>query len=559
MTSTRPAVDVVIVGYGPVGATAANLLGRAGLRVIVLDRETEIYDKPRAIVVDHEALRVLQMCRLPGDLNDYFEPYRGSHFIGADGDVIRRVYPPPGPPLLGWPSSASFVQPEVERLLRHGVDRLGNFEVLLEHEVTGIQSTEGHATLCVKVRHKGTETAVAARYVLGCDGARSIVRRAVGTGLEDLRFDEEWLVIDAWITRPVELPEVSIQYCQPTRPATFVRGPRNLRRWELRLMPGETAEMDASETAVRSLLSDYVDVSAIDVWRSAVYRFHGLVAHRWRRDNVFLLGDAAHQTPPFTGQGLCSGLRDAANLAWKIDHVERLGVAPGLLASYEIERRAHFRAIVERSLRAGKIVGELDPAAARRRDAEMLEEMAAGRGVVSRQDGIPPLAAGLIARDNAGRPEGLAGSLFPQPMVSSERGDTVLLEDVIAPRFAFISADTEPMSWFDDAARRFWSSLDGERLVLSHEPSPSAASSEPLRPVRQLVDADGLVRRWLSDGGALAAIIRPDRYVYATAASRGELRGLIAQLEAALLAIPAEQEEGFTDRLRPPGDRRQES
>ena len=524
-------VDVAIVGYGPVGAVAANLLGRNGLRVAVFDQSKDIYDKPRAVVLDHEALRVLQMCRLPGDIGELFHPYPGSHYVGVDGEIIRRFYPTPPPHPLGWPSSASFVQPEVEALLRRGVDQLPTVKVYLEHELRSAESSGTSATATLRDPQGGTDVTVNASYLLGCDGGKSTVRRTIGTGFDDLAFDEEWLVIDAWLNRPARLPELSIQYCQPSRPATYIVGPRNLRRWELKLMPGERSESFRSEADVHRVLKDYVDVKAIDLWRFTVYRFHALVAQTWRRNRIFLLGDAAHQTPPFTGQGLCSGIRDAANLAWKIQHVSQLQASTQLLDTYEAERKPHFRAIVERSKGVGEIVGELDPQAASARDRRMRQEMAEGHSEISRQSGIPPLKGGLVARTASGEPLPLAGSLFIQPRVSDGTGNQ-LLEDVVPQRFLLLAKTPEPFEWFDTQASSLWKKLEAQKVLL--RPRSGHAPGLPEGDALCLSDTDGAFQEWLGNAGAAAVIVRPDRYVYGLIDGPASLRDLARQLARAL-------------------------
>jgi 3-(3-hydroxy-phenyl)propionate hydroxylase len=524
-------VDVAIVGYGPVGAAAANLLAPSGLRIAVFDAATGIYDKPRAIVVDHEALRMLQMCRLPGDLSELFSPYRGSHYVGVDGQVIRRFYPLPGTQRLGWPTSATFIQPEVERALRAGVAQHPNVDVRLGYQMTSLSDGAAAATLQFTELANGHVHRVRARYVFGCDGARSAVRSVIGTGFDDLAFDERWLVVDAWLTGAADLPELSIQYCQPKRPATFVLGPRNLRRWELKLLPGEDPDAFSRTDVIKTVLSDYVDVGAIDIWRSSVYRFHALVAERWRRGRIFILGDAAHQTPPFSGQGLCSGLRDVANLAWKVRHVEELGAEASLLDSYEAERKPHFRSVVARSLEIGKIVGELDLSRARARDKAMLAELDLGADghPTYRQSGIPPLVTGVIGP--AGHADPWAGTLFIQPGVRLGNSPAVLLEDVLDMRFALFCEDNEVLQWFDDDAARVWQRIGAQRVLIQPPGSQPAACPDG---VVGLSGVDNLLADWLRTAGCRAVIVRPDRYVYGVLRSSADLRRLTTKLAADL-------------------------
>ena len=263
-----------------------------------------------------------------------------------------------------------------------------------------------------------------ARYLLACDGANSSVRKQLGIGYEDLAFDEWWVVVDAWQRRPTPLPDMNTQYCWPSRPASAIVGPRNLRRWELKILPHEKPEEFHDQARVREVLKGFVDIDAIELWRSAVYRFHALVAASWSRNRIFLLGDCAHQMPPFLGQGMCAGIRDAANLIWKILLVEKGGVSPDLLRTYQDERKIHVQNVVTQAKELGLIIGELDPDAAKQRDARLRAQRADGE--ILRHRLIPPLTQGLIARDDHGQPAPAAGSVFPQPRVETPDGEAGL-------------------------------------------------------------------------------------------------------------------------------------
>ena len=255
--------------------------------------------------------------------------------------------PPPYP--LAWPPTLSFVQPEVERVLREGVTAHASADVYLQHQALEFAQDEEGVSLSVLDLERdrgGGQRILRGRVLLGCDGANSFVRRAMGVMQDDLEFDECWMVVDARITRPVELPPHGIQYCWPSRPSTFVPGPGNLRRWEIKLLPGEDPKAFGSPDNVSRQIARFADPGCFEIWRSAVYRFHALLAREWRQGNVFLLGDACHQTPPFLGQGLCAGIRDAANLAWKLAMVFRDGASPALLDSYAAERKPHVRSTV---------------------------------------------------------------------------------------------------------------------------------------------------------------------------------------------------------------------
>src|SRR5258708_10770851 len=418
-----PSYDVAIVGYGPVGAIFANLLANYGLKIAVIERAGAIYDKPRAITLDHEALRVFQACGLAAVMEKAIAPHNGSHYLGVDGEGIKMFDPMPPPYPLGWIPNATFVQPDAERALRDRLAEYKDADVLLS--TTGLSLAQAEDLVSLRVRTEaGDEFEISARYLVGCDGANSFVRRHLGLGLEDLAFDEWWMVVDALTSDVAKRPAKSFQYCWPSRPGTFVPGPGNLRRWEIKLLPGEDPEAAGAPDNVLKLLRGFTDTSDLTIWRSAVYRFHALLGQRWRDRRVLLMGDAVHQTPPFLGQGLCAGIRDAANLAWKLALVMRGDADDTLLDSYEVERKPHVRSVVASAREFGKIIGELDPAAAVARDERLRADLKSGKAETIRQKFIPDLVGGLSASDAQ-----LACGLFAQPQVRIPGGRVKSLDD----------------------------------------------------------------------------------------------------------------------------------
>lgn len=521
--------DIAIIGYGPVGATAAALLGGQGLKVAVIERMAEVYDKPRAITADHEVMRCMQFAGIGQELAAHVRPHPGTRYLGVDGNTIKQtdVIPPPYP--LGWPTGIHFIQPEFEAMLRNAVGRHGNVDVLLSHEVVDLADLGDGVTLAVKdFAHAQTRT-IHARYLLACDGANSFVRRHLGISYEDLAFDEWWIVVDAWQRRPTPLPEMNTQYCWPSRPASAIAGPRNLRRWELKILPHEKPEEFQDEARVREVLADFVDIDAIELWRSAVYRFHALVAAQWNRHRIFLLGDCAHQMPPFLGQGMCAGIRDAANLIWKLLLVEKAGVSPAVLSTYQDERKTHVQNVVTQAKELGLIIGELDLEAANRRDARLRAERVSGEPVRHRL--IPPLTRGLLDRDQRGEPTRAAGSLFPQPRVETADGRIALMDDILPPVFLVISGTADPQAALGAREAALLSRLGALRVVLR---ANAAGPDAPGQDVITLRAKDDLFARWLVETGATAAVIRPDRYVYGVAGTASQLTRLIRSLEDAL-------------------------
>jgi 3-(3-hydroxy-phenyl)propionate hydroxylase len=336
--------DVVVVGLGPTGATLANLCGQWGLRTVVLERSTAPFPQPRACHLDAEIARVFQGLGFESELHELLTVSAGMEYVDGSG---RRLFTFEGferPPMLGWHEDYVFIQPEIDAMLRRGLDRFPHVEVRLGHEAPPVG-----------------ELVSLGRFVVACDGAASPIRAQLGTGLIDLGFDQPWLVVDVMVGDDApKLPTIIQQVCDPERLATFVPSHGRHRRWEFRLHEGEAAPDPWSLLARWGLTSGNAELV-----RSASYRFHALVADRWRHDTVFLAGDAAHQMPPFMGQGMCSGVRDAANLAWKLAEVVHGHSDADLLDTYERERRPHVEATTRLSIQAGDLLDRLaaDPTA----------------------------------------------------------------------------------------------------------------------------------------------------------------------------------------------------
>jgi 3-(3-hydroxy-phenyl)propionate hydroxylase len=336
--STR--YDVAIVGLGPTGATLANLLGRHGMRTVVYERSTAPFSQPRACHLDAEIARVFQGLGFEQDLHRILTVSKGMDYVDAQGTKLFSFEGFEREPLLGWEEDYVFVQPQLEAVLRSGLEWFPHVEVHLGAEAPSLDSLLDTAD-----------------WVIGCDGATSTVRESLGIGYRDLRYHQPWLVVDAVLHDPTipDLPSVIQQVCDPARLATFVPSHGPYRRWEFMLQGEE--HPDPWE-----LLAPWgVNDANATLVRAANYRFHALVADTWRagpNGRVFLTGDAAHLMPPFMGQGMCSGVRDAVNLAWKLAEV-REGAPTSLLSSYESERRPHVEAVARLSIEAGRTLSRL--------------------------------------------------------------------------------------------------------------------------------------------------------------------------------------------------------
>ena len=519
MSLSKKKYDVAIVGLGPIGVTLAMLLAQNGHDVVGFDAASDVFDRPRAIGLDHEAMRIFQNLGVAERMTPFIETYRPSEYRAADGSILRRLLPAPEPFPLSWPSYVTFVQPELERLLRERARDFLNLEVQLSSEVVAVSNLEGTPALDVKVAGAHPLQSLRCRYVVGCDGAGSFLRRVMSIDLEDLGFNEPWLVLDILLTDGVNLPETNVQFCDPARPATFVRGPGALRRWEFMILPGELPSEIARPERVWQLLRPWLRPDQGQIWRSAAYRFHALVAENWRNGNGFLAGDAAHQTPPFLAQGLNQGIRDAANLAWKLSAALQ-GAPDGLLDSYEAERRPNVREVIAITKMLGREICERDAAAAEERNRRLRDDFESGKGIRVRQDLLPPLKNLLCDADRTHDARPGEGELFPQPWVTTTKGRQ-RLDDVLGTGFRIILAG-------DFAA--------GTQISRARAMGVKIATIGPRRPAVDFAfaDSEGLLSNWMVKRACRGVIVRPDHVVYAAVSTEVDLTESLLRLSEAL-------------------------
>ncbi len=469
--SEAAAADLLVIGCGPTGATLAGLAARQGLRVVVVEREGDISTLPRAVHCDHEVLRILQELGCAEEILATSIINEGLDFLNAERQILLS-FTPPRMGRTGWPSSIFFHQPTFESILRWTVRGLG-VDLRTGVEAVAIEQDDDG----VSVTLAGGEV-VRARYVVGCDGARSMTRRVIDSAMTDTGFEEAWLVIDLIVDR--KAPSVTsrcLQVCDPGRPHTVVPMPAPRLRFEFMLLPSDNNEDLGDPEVIDGLLVRWIDPALVEIERAAVYTFHGLVASSWRDRRVLLAGDAAHQTPPFLGQGMCAGMRDAANLAWKIASVLGQGASETLLDSYQAERQPHAQAVIDLAVGFGKMICLTDPAQAAERDALFLSR----RGDPSEElDAMPPLEVGsAIGRGG--------GALSRQPWVRGVR-----LDELVGPRFALITAQPlDPSS----SASQWWTSHGAVFDAVAYPEIAVLLEGDP------------------------ACAIRPDRYVLA----RGEV------------------------------------
>jgi 3-(3-hydroxy-phenyl)propionate hydroxylase len=481
--------DVVVIGGGPVGATALALLGRLGLTAIGLERDEEVWPMARAVHFDGETFRTLQALGVAKKFSDATLPMASMHIENEAGEVLVSV--PTGRfGSQAWHNDINFHQPEIERLLREVIAQQDGIELRCGVAASRVANVEGGAEVTA-VTVDGVETVVRARWVIAADGARSETRHALGIESQKFGEDAQWLVVDGHLEGSRGLEDDMIFLGHHSRPALWVRLPGTRVRMEFMVLPGDDLEEIVTPAAVERLSRGVLNTREFTADRSAIYTFRGRIADRWRDGAIFLAGDAAHQAPPLFGQGLCAGIRDVANLAWKLDFVKRGLAGDDLLDTYETERKPHAQFWVEQAANAAGFVQTTVAEVAAQRDAFIRANPQAVNPV------SPNLGPGLHSGDSDER----AGQLSIQPLLA----DGVRLDDVVGIRFLLATT------------REIWAELDADlRARLDDE-------------VVVLLDPDK-VGELLAATGAQAVVVRPDRYIFAAADSATELAAAVGRI-----------------------------
>jgi 2-polyprenyl-6-methoxyphenol hydroxylase-like FAD-dependent oxidoreductase len=501
MTSDDPAgvgavdCDVAIVGAGPSGLTLAVLLAQLGRSVVVLERWPEPYTLPRAVHFDDEVGRLLQSCGIGEELRAVSEPAEVYEWRNAAGTTLLR-FGRIGTGVSGWPFSSMFCQPELEAALEARARTLPTLEIRRGVAVDRVEQRDDAVVVGC-----GSDDPVRARYVVGCDGANSTVRELLGIGVDDRGFFHDWLIVDVILDEPRVFDPINLQICDPERPTTAVSGGPGRRRWEFMRLPDESRDELGRESTAWKLLAPWdVHAGNARIERHAVYTFQARVAEHWQDRRVLLAGDAAHLMPPFAGQGMCSGIRDAANLAWKLDLVLTRRAGPGLLATYEEERRPSAVAAIDFSIELGKVICVPDPAEAAARDEAMA---AAVTGAVSEVAALPGLAAGLV---HPGDP--FAGQPFPQANLDGR--------------------------WFDDVHGAGWRLVTDDPAARDLDPALVDWLGSIGGAVIQVVDTASDLTTWFERHGVGWALQRPDFHLYGTATDASGAAELVGHLRARL-------------------------
>ena len=556
--------DVVISGLGPTGLTLAHLLGKRGRSVLVLEREPEFYGNARAVYTDDECMRIFQSFDMAEELAAEMLTDCPVQMLLADGSILMQIADSRRP--FGWPPLNFFYQPYLETRLTDALCRYPNVQVMrgrettrfeqdrdgvIVHHVASLGSRYGRANASAQQAPTTTpaNASARARYFVGCDGGRSAVRTQLGIKMAGKSFPNPWLVVDI---REKErnsalhhLPYFSF-VCDPQCPTVSCVQPDGHHRFEFMLMPGQSREYMEDPATVRSYLAKYVDVDRFEILRSLVYTFNALIAERWRDGRVFLAGDAAHMTPQFIGQGMNAGVRDAFNLAWKLDAVLAGSASDALLDTYQSERLPHVRNMIRTAVRMKDFVSMANPVKAFLRNA--LTRTAMATPVLGRylREGSfipqPSYVGGRYFGIAQGMRRSPSGRQLPQPFVKGPSGRGERLDDLLGDGFALIGIGTDPRESMTEADLAGWCRLQASFVTIypfGGRPQGDAARVRPDGLV-EIEDVTGELLAWLRShghGSGSVVIVRPDRFVYGAVAG-SELSATTRRIQAELQAAP---------------------
>jgi len=491
--------DVAIVGYGPVGATAANLLGQSGLKVVVIERDPDIYFRARAISTDEEVVRIWQQVGLADRLNADMQPGAGANFVDANGVPFAKLAPVDRG--NGHPPQQFIYQPAVDKVLREGVDRFPNVSVLLEHECLRLIQHPDCVELMLADLTTDEFKRIRASYVIAADGGSSSIRGQLGVGFGGRTYSERWIVIDTKVLKEWPGHDRLRFHCNPERPTVDCPTPLGHHRWEFPVRDEENEKDLLDEDVIWKVLSGQGLTKAdVKILGFACYSHHVRFADRWRTGRIFLAGDAAHAMPPWIGQGMCAGVRDVGNLCWKLEAVLTGSLPESVLDTYQAERLPHVNEVTNRAVKTGNIIIERNRwrAALRNHFFRTASKLPHFTTWLLEHRWLPDARyrEGLLARN--GNPA--VGWLIPQPWVIDEKGDRVRFDDVIGGRWTILH--TGPAGP--------WQSWRSAGVPIISIAAPGSAASADC-----IVDHDGVLTRWLEKKKAAVVALRPDGFIYA--------------------------------------------
>ena len=474
--------DIGIIGYGPVGATLSGLLSSLGLSVVVIEKNKGVSPTARAINTDSEQLRTFNFLNIASKIISNSRKVHRVHFTDSEFNPYSTINVPKED-ILGWPPTLLFYQPELETIIRTNNRKYKKLEILENTELINIENKN---PIRLNVRNNRENSSICCKYLVGCDGANSFVRKYIKARLIDFGFDQDWIVIDAHTTKKLNVSKDEVQQiCDPNRLKTYVPGRRNHERFEFKLLKGES-EKDFSRKKVWELLSPWINRNNSKIERAVVYKFHACIADKWRDKNIFIAGDAAHQMPPFLGAGMGTGIRDVFNLAWKIFLVIKGKAGENLLETYQLEREPHANWTIQQA----KIIGEMMEQYSYREKGEKYVPSNTGYGEV-----FPHLTNGYYGDPS----DGLIATPFCRFNLDGSKKDS---DEYFGWNFGLISK------------KKLTKEID---LILKQ------------MNIKVLIVTHPKLKNYFE--GAHYLLIRPDKYLFSRSKTTSELKKALSELE----------------------------
>ena len=530
-------IELLIVGAGPVGLLLANYVAAHGLKVVIVEQLPQLIDYPRGVGMDDECLRAFQAAGLADAVLPHTTPDQWMRFVNGRGTVFASIEPKTR--VFGWPRRNAFIQPLVDKVLAEGLTRYQSAQLLLGHTVTSFK--QDAAGVDVEVEDgDGAYRTIRARYVIGCDGGRSAVRKALDISFEGTTDSNRWIVVDI-ANDPSGSPNAYL-HADPSRPFVSIALPHGIRRYEFMLFPSEAEGDEVPREMLESMLANVVaKPKDIDLIRARIYTHNARLASTFRKGRVILAGDAAHIMPVWQGQGYNSGIRDSANLGWKLVRV-LTGVADDrLLDTYETERRPHAAAMIKLSEAVGKVLAVRNPVGVVVRDtliwAANLFPPVKRYFLDMRFKPMPHYKRGVVTfgKGQAGN-EGCVGRMFIQPLVTKASGETMKLDDVIGTNFALISWGGRPDRWMSAETVKVLERI-GTKIICV-VPTVQQAYDVPLYDgITVLGDKNGDLKEWFGKQDEAVVLLRPDRFV-AGACAPQHIDAMVAEIAAAMSYVP---------------------
>jgi 2-polyprenyl-6-methoxyphenol hydroxylase-like FAD-dependent oxidoreductase len=516
MSQAIPLYDVVQIGFGPVSEIMALALARQGRSVAVFERWRERFALPRAVCIDHELYRVLSALGMDKKLPAVSHAGPMYRWFNADWKELLAI-DWESESISGGPEVNFIHQPTLEQMFEDVISACPTVEVNLGWEAVQATQTADYVELVVRDFETDEHRTVRAKYLIGADGANSLVRQAIGSTQEDRGFEADWLVIDVLPHEGVTLDiPPAAQYCNPQRPTTIVpagvKDGRFFRRWEFMRLPGESRESLEHEDKAWELLTPWVRRDQATIVRHKVYTFRSLLANTWRKGRMLIAGDAAHVMPPFMGQGMCAGLRDDWNLAWKLNLVLDGKADPRLLDTYQSERRPHVSDVIDLSMYLGKVICIPDPAKATERDAAFFS------GMAPPPPAFPCLTDGILRRDANGQVQFPAGLLSPHGTVQAG-GQRGRFDAMVGQGFVMVSRSNAAEAALGSAQRAVLDAIGTRRMVIAATATAGAWT-----------DMDQKFIPYMEQHGIDTMLVRPDFYLYGAVAIATEVNQLVDDL-----------------------------